>query len=55
MAYLFRTARAVILSVCLMTVGEWIVARFEKDPALAFFDPPASRATVPGERDDRDK
>ncbi len=33
-----------------MTVGEWIVARFEKDPAAVFFDPPASRVSPGGGR-----
>jgi hypothetical protein len=34
-----------------MTVGEWIVARFEKDPAAAFFDPAPARAAGSTERD----
>jgi len=33
-----------------MTVGEWIVARFEKDPAAVFFDPSASRVAPGGGR-----
>jgi hypothetical protein len=33
-----------------MTVGEWIVARFEKDPAAVFFDPPSTRVGPGGGR-----
>lgn len=37
----------------LMAVGEWVLARFEKDPRNEFFDPPASR--VPAETGEKDK
>lgn len=39
----------------LMTVGEWFVARFEKDPKVAFFDPPATRIVDDGKKDEEPK